>query len=101
MIEVKVAGKILILSPLRKEELNGIPIDTKLKFQFYRATFNNNVFCLLETKKEENHASVDCLKLAERLKDIVQMPVVFLFRHLQFVERNRLIDRGVYFVVSD
>jgi hypothetical protein len=86
---------------MKKEELKGIPIDTKLKFQFYRATFNKNAFCLLETKKEENHASIDCLRLAERLKNILHLPVVFLFRNLQFVERNRLIDRGVYFIVSD
>ena len=101
MVEVKVAGKVLALSPMKKEELKSIPIDTKLKFQFYRTTFNENAFCLLETKKEENHASVDCLRLAERLKNILHLPVVFLFRHLQFVERNRLIDRGVYFIVSD
>ena len=100
MVEVKVAGKVLALSPMKKEELKGIPIDMKLKFQFYRATFNENAFCLLETKKEENHASIDCLKLAERLKDILHLPVVFLFRNLLFVERNRLIDRGVYFIVS-
>lgn len=100
MVEVKVAGKILALSPMKKEELKGIPIDTKLKFQFYRTTFNENAFCLLETKKEENHASIDCLKLAERLKDILHLPLVFLFRNLLFVERNRLIDRGVYFIVS-
>ena len=101
MVEVKVAGKVLVLSPMKKEELKGIPIDTKLKFQFYRATFNENAFCLLETKKEENHASIDCLRLAERLKEILHLPVVFLFHNLQFVERNRLIDRGVYFIVSD
>lgn len=101
MEEVKVAGKILALSPMKKEELKSIPIDTKLKFQFYRATFNENAFCLLETKKNENHASVDCLRLAGRLKVILHLPVVFLFRNLQFVERNRLIDRGVYFIVSD
>ena len=101
MMEIKVAGKILALSPMEKEELKGVPVDTKLKFQFYRATFNDNVFCLLETKKEENHASVDCLKLAERMEGIIHLPVVFLFRTLQFVERNRLIDRGVYFIVSD
>ena len=100
-MEVKVAGKLLELSPMKKEELKSIPIDTKLKFQFYRATFNEYVFCLLETKKEENHASVDCLRLAERLKNILKLPVIFLFRNLQFVERNRLIDRGVYFIVSD
>jgi len=100
MVEIKVAGKVLALSPMKIEELKGIPIDTKLKFQFYRTTFNENAFCLLETKKEENHASIDCLKLAERLKDILHLPVVFLFRNLLFVERNRLIDRGVYFIVS-
>jgi hypothetical protein len=101
MIEVKVAGKTLELSPVTQKELRAIPIDTKLKFHFHRATFNGNMFCLLEAKKEENHSSVDCIKLAERLTSIFHLPIVFLFSYLQFIERNRLINRGVYFIVSD
>ncbi len=67
MVEVKVAGKVLALSSMKKEELKGIPIDTKLKFQFYRATFNENAFCLLETKKED--ASIDLSYNKEMLYD--------------------------------
>ena len=101
MIEVTVAGKALDLSLMKKEELKGIPIDTKLQFQFYLAIFNGYEFCLLKAKKEENHASTDCLRLAKRLETMVNLPIVFLFQGLQFVERNRLIERGVYFIVSD
>lgn len=101
MKEVTVAGKALDLSLMTKIDLKGIPIDMKLQFQFYRALFNGYEFCLLQAKKEENHASKDCLKLAKRLEVMVNMPIVFLFQSLQFVERNRLIERGVYFIVSD
>jgi hypothetical protein len=31
---------------------------------------------------------------------MIGLPIVYLFQGLQFVERNRLIDRGVYFIVS-
>ena len=101
MIEAIVAGKALDLSLMKKEELKGIPVDTKLQFQFYRAIFNGYEFCLLKAKKEESHASTDCLSLAKRLESMVNLPIVFLFQGLQFIERNRLIDRGVYFIVSD
>jgi len=101
MIEVTVAGKALDLSLMKREELRGISIDTKLQFQCYRAIFNGYEFCLLQAKKEENHASTDCLRLAKRLETMVNLPIVFLFQGLQFVERNRLIERGVYFIVSD
>ena len=40
MKEVIVAGKALDLSLMKKEGLKGVPIDTKLQFQFYRANFN-------------------------------------------------------------
>ena len=101
MIDVKVAGKPLQLVRMAKDELRGIPIDIKLRFVFWRAHFNGYEFCLLEAKKSENHASTDCLRLAKRLEELIYMPIVFLFQNLQFVERNRLIERGVYFIVSD
>lgn len=99
--DIIVAGKALALSPFEDSELKSIPIDTKLKFQFYRATFNDKVFCLLVSKKEENHATMNCLRLANRLESILSLSIVFLFENLQFVERNRLIERGVYFIVSN
>lgn len=101
MIDVKVAGKPLQLVRMAKDELRGIPIDIKLRFVFWRAHFNGYEFCLLEAKKSENHASTDCLRLAKRLEELIYMPIAFLFQNLQFVERNRLIERGVYFIVSD
>ena len=100
MEKVIVAGKELELFLMKKEELKSVPIDTKLRFQFYRSRFNDYEFCLLEAKKDENHASTECLNLAMRLESIIGLPIVYLFQGLQFVERNRLIDRGVYFIVS-
>lgn len=100
MEKVIVAGKELELSLMKKEELKSVPIDTKLRFQFYRSRFNDYEFCLLEPKKDENHAPTKCLNLATRLESMIGLPIVYLFQGLQFVERNRLIDRGVYFIVS-
>lgn len=68
MEKVIVAGKELELSLMKKEELKSVPIDTKLRFQFYRSRFNDYEFCLLEAKKDENHASTECLNLAMRLE---------------------------------
>ena len=101
MNEIKLIGKTLDTMLMTKNDLKGVPVDARTTYRFYRASFNGLYFCLLESIEEENHASIDNLKLSERLKNIVSLPIVFLFNSLQFVERNRLIDRGVYFIVSD
>ena len=65
MEKIIVAGKELELSLMKKEELKSVPIDTKLRFQFYRSKFNDYEFCLLEAKKDENLIAIN-----ERLKKI-------------------------------
>ena len=89
------------LQQINEKELKGVPIDLKLRFQFYWACFNGYSFCLLFSKKAEVHASQECLNLSIRLEKIVKTPAVFLFEHLQNIERDRLIKRGVYFIVSN
>ena len=101
MEQIIVAGKALELISLGKSELKGVFIDAILGYNFYKTSFNGNEFCLLVSKREKKMPPLEYKQLADRLQTILALPIVFLFDRLDYYERNRLIDRGVFFIVSD
>lgn len=101
MKEVIVAGKILDLSPMNKSDLKGVYIDAVLRYDFYQAAFNDSSFCLLVPKQQEQYAPLQYKQIADRLEKIISLPIVFLFDRLEYYQRNRLIERGVFFIVSE
>jgi hypothetical protein len=100
MKQVFVAGKVLELTALSKSELKGVFIDAVLGYEFYKTAFNDNDLCLLVPKREKKLAPLQYKQLADKLQTILSLPIVFLFDRLEYYERNRLIDRGVFFVIS-
>lgn len=101
MERIVVAGKTLELTSLGKSELKGVFIDAILGYEFYKTSFNANDFYLLISKREKRLAPLEYKQFADKLQRILALPVVFLFDRLEYYERNRLIDRGVFFIVSD
>ncbi len=101
MDEVIIAGRLLKLIPMTKSELKGVFIDAVLGYSFYKAEFNSNSFYLLIPKRKGKLAPLMYKQLAARLERILVQPVVFLFDALEYYERNRLIDSGIYFIVSN
>lgn len=81
--------------------MKGVFVDAILGFSFYKTVFNGNAFYLLISKRETKLAPLAYKQLADRFQKILAMPIVFSFDRLLHNERNRLIDRGVYFIVSD
>lgn len=98
---ITIAGIKVGLRLLGKGELKGIPIDAALGYHFYEAQFRSYPFLLLEAKKQRKLSPLQYLCLAEHIQAIKGLPCVFLFQSLPTYERNRLIERGVYFVVGD
>lgn len=98
---ITMAGIKVGLRLLEKGELKGIPIDAALGYHFYEAQFSGHPFLLLEAKNQRKLAPLQYLRLAGHIQAIKGLPCVFLFQSLPTYERNRLIERGVYFVVGD
>ena len=101
MGNVIVAGQSILLRPLEKVELKGIYADAKVNFDFYETDFQKTQFLLLKPKKEGKLPPLQYRNIAGRINGIKGLPCVFLFDNLAAYERNRLIERGVYFIVSD
>ena len=100
MENVLIAGKNVTLRPLEKNELRGLFADALINYSFYYAKFLDNIFLLLIPKKGRKLSPLQYQKLADSISRIKGMPCVFLFENLATYERNRLIVRGVHFIVS-
>lgn len=101
MNKIIVAGKHLDVEPLSKCLLKGIFADVRLSYYFYKTDFNGRPFCLLIPKNETNLAPLGYKQLSDRLETIISLPIVFIFESLAYYQRNRLIERGVFFIVSN
>lgn len=98
---ITIAGINVGLRLLGKSELKGIPIDAALGYHFYEAQFRGYPFLLLEAQDQRKLSPLQYLRLAGHIQAIKGLPCVFLFQSLPTYERNRLIERGVYFVMGD
>lgn len=100
MADIIVAGKNLQLTPMERTELRGLSVDTILGYTLKRTHFQGNEFILMCPKKDRKLAPLQYKSLAEQTSAKLGAPCVFLFGNLPTYERNRLIERGVYFIVS-
>lgn len=101
MEHIVIAGQQIELTLMGKDVLRGVFIDAVLGYSFYKADFNGQRFCLLVSKREEKLTPTKYKQLSNRLEQLLACPIVFLFDRLEYYERNRLIEKGVFFVVSE
>lgn len=97
---ISVAGMNVSLEELQRKELKGAIVDDIARFKFYRAGFAGNDFVLLVSKFSGNETPANCAKISSRLAAAMSSPVVFYFPSLKFYERQRFIDKQVFFITD-
>lgn len=98
---ISIAGIKLILMELRKKELKGAIVDDIARFRFYRASIAGSDFVLLASKLSSNETPANCKKIATRLSIRMDLPIAFYFQALKFYERQRFIEKQVYFITGN
>lgn len=98
---LSIAGVSVTLEPISRSELQGLNIDTILKFSFYKANFNNQPLCIIRLTGAESLTPAKYKRYIEKIEPVVGMPVVVSLNSTMYVDRTRLIEQGVYFVASD
>lgn len=89
--------------PLKKrsaERLVGINLGEKLSFDFFDAEFRG-MEMLFVKPKGKNPTPKRCVLVARRMTQLFQLPVVFILSPGPTIERRRLMEKDVYFVMSD
>ena len=99
---ISILGTQTILIPIQREKLRGINTDLFLRFFFYTIEFNNQSLCVIQAKNRQN--SLTPLKYKQiiiQIEKVVSLPVAVILDSLSYYERERLINQGVYFIISD
>lgn len=100
MKDVIILGRPIQLQERTKAQMKGITIGDSLAYKFYDGEFHGVPLLFVEPKGKE--ASPHNLSLiADNLTSLFQLPAVFLLSKCPAYKRERLIDKDVYFVVSD
>ena len=100
-LTIKIADIDVGLSPMSQEDLRGLNMLSIMRFSYYRGVFNGKEMCFLLPKDNTELAPSHCRRYADRIGEALSMPVVFILRATQYINRKRLIEQGVYFVVSN
>ena len=98
---IKIADIDVELIPLNQAELRGLNMMSIMRFTFYRGTFSGETMCFLLPKDNTELTPTHCRRYADRIGEALGMPVVFILQTAQYISRKRLIEQGVYFVVSN
>lgn len=97
---ISVAGIDILLSEIPKKELKGVIVDDIARFSFYRAEFAGAAFVLLVSKLGINETPANCSKISRRFSSVLSLPIVFYFSNLKYYERQRYIEKSVFFITE-
>ena len=98
-IDIAIAGRKVALQMRGKERMKGVTIGDTLAYRFYDGEYQGMALLFAEPKGPV--ASPRNLALtADKISSSMGLPVVYLLPSAPAYQRQRLIDRDVYFVVS-
>lgn len=96
---IMIVGKKVDLQYRRVDDLKGLNVVEKLTFDFYEGEYKGTVM-LFVSPKGNNPTPKKCAITADRLSQLFNMPVVFILAPSLSGERQRLMEKGVYFVMN-
>ena len=100
MKDIVILGRPIHLQERSKAQMKGVTIGDSLTYKFYDGEFHGMPLLFAEPKGKI--AAPRSLSVtASNLTSLFQLPTVFLLPACPAYERQRLIDKDVYFVVSD
>lgn len=100
MKTVVLLGRIVQLDELTKFQLKGITIGELLSYRFYDGISNGIPMLFVEPKKKVGTPRSLAIT-SSRFNSLFQKPVVYILPTCPTFERQRLIDKNVFFIVSD
>ena len=95
-----ISGLTMPLKKRSADRLAGINMGEKLSFVFYDGTFKGTDMLFVKPKGK-NPTPRKCELVTERMFQLFQLPVVFILSSGPTYERQRLMEKGVYFVMPD
>ncbi|MGN0222833.1 MAG: hypothetical protein ACI4AM_02275, partial [Muribaculaceae bacterium] len=99
-MEVSILGRKIRIEARTKDMLKGVTLGEHLAYQFYDGAYQG-VSMLFVQPKRGNPTPKECAITGQRLTRLFNLPTVFMLLPGPTYERNRLMDKGVYFIMSE
>ncbi|MDE6562277.1 MAG: hypothetical protein K2K75_12915 [Muribaculaceae bacterium] len=97
---ISILGKAVDLIKRPSDKLKGINMGEKLTFDFFDGFFKGEELLFVKPKGV-NPTPKKCAIISERLMQLFGIPVVFILAPGPGYERQRLLEKNVYFIMSD
>lgn len=99
---ISIIGVSAELVTIERSKLKGLNADMLLRFLYYTANFKGQDLCVIQAKnRDESITPSQYKRITQQIEAVVGMPVAVLLDSLAYYERERLINQGVYFIISD
>lgn len=98
--EINILHRKIRINTCDKHRLKGLSVGEKLSYTFYEGIYQDTSMIFLEPRKG-NPTPKECEITSDRIMALLGVPVVFILKPGPTYERQRLTDKGVYFVMSD
>lgn len=101
MDSIKIAGKSIKLERPTTDIINKLWLGLRAEFDIYQFAMNDYKLLLLCAKDSVSFPPSQRSKISQRVEALTQTTAVFYFDNMPTYERDRLVNKGVYFLVSD
>lgn len=101
MDKIIIAGKKFGLEPVTPDIRKNLWLGLIAESDIFQFAMNNRKLLLIVPKEGVKHSPVQLSKIAQRIENATQLSAVFYFENMPTYERDRMVDKGVYFVVGD
>lgn len=98
--EIRLLGNKVEITPRHNDSLKGISVGEKMSFSFYDGVYEGTNMLFVESKKG-NPTPRECDITGRRLAELFGMPIAFILEPSPTYERQRLLNKGVYFIMSE
>jgi len=100
MIEISIMGRAIPLQQRNKSQLKGINVGEMLSFNFFDGEYLGKNMLFLQPKRS-NPTPRECAVISRRLSEVFGLPIVFVLASGPSYERQRFVDKGVFFVMGE
>lgn len=99
-MNIAILGRSIELKTVQQSSLKGITVGDSLQYTFYKGEFQDMEMIFIKPRRN-NPSPRTCMLASERLHPLFNKPIIFILNPGPTYERQRLLDKNVYFVMGD
>lgn len=101
MDNIVIAGKRVTLEQVSSDVRKNLWLGLIAESDIFQFAMNNCKLLLIVSREVIKHSPLQLSKIARRIENATQLTAVFYFDNMATYERDRMVEKGVYFVIGN